>query len=60
MPQEPGLGTTEIAVAGGLTLALSSATLRVDPDPGYEAWELRGPGTEMVVCMPGGELAIWS
>lgn len=33
--------------------------LRVDPDDSYEAWTLAGPRGMKVVCMPGGELAVW-
>lgn len=28
-------------------------------DMNYEAWEINGPDGFQVVCMPGGELAIW-
>lgn len=37
-----------------------SATLTVEPDPDYEAWNVLGPNGLLVVCMPGGELAFWS
>ena len=36
-----------------------NAELLAEPHVEYEAWSLSGPGGERVVCMPGGELAIW-
>jgi Family of unknown function (DUF6188) len=35
--------------------------ISVPADPQYEAWQVNGPGTFLVVCVPGasGELAIW-
>jgi len=47
------------------TLRLSfdrGATIAVPPDPDYEPWQIVGPGSALVVCMPGesGQLAIWS
>jgi hypothetical protein len=35
--------------------------LEVSEDPSYESWEIRGPGSRLIVCQPaGGGLAIWS
>jgi hypothetical protein len=46
---------------GTLILGFDSGTsLRVEPDPDYEAWNITGPRGRMIVCMPGGELAVWS
>jgi hypothetical protein len=38
------------------------ATVTVPPDPHYEAWQIFGPGTALIVCMPGteGQLAVWT
>jgi hypothetical protein len=38
------------------------ATVTVPPDPHYEAWQIVGPGTALIVCMPGteGQLAVWT
>lgn len=36
------------------------ARLRVEPDSGFEAWTVAGPNGMKVVCLPGGELAVWS
>jgi hypothetical protein len=38
---------------------VDGSSLRVTPSPAYEAWELAGPRGSKIVCMPGGELAIW-
>lgn len=39
----------------------SGAQVTVPPDTDYEPWQIVGPGTSLVVCLPGesGELAIW-
>lgn len=49
--------------------ATDSGVLRLDfesgwsaeaaADPDYEAWNVAGTGGLRVVCMPGGELAVW-
>lgn len=36
------------------------AGIRVPADDEYEAWGLVGPHGYRVVCLPGGELALWS
>ena len=36
-------------------------TIDVSPDPRYEAWQITGPGKNLVVCPPdGGTLSIWT
>jgi hypothetical protein len=36
------------------------STLRCEPDPNYEAWQVVGGDPQyLVVCSPGGELAVW-
>jgi hypothetical protein len=57
-----GKVVVDTSTAGG-TLVLSFADgsrLRSEPDANYEAWHVVG-GTpqQLVVCMPGGELAVW-
>ncbi len=51
------------ASSGGGILLLafaSGVTLRCDPDPDYEAWEVEGGKPHsFIVCCPGGELAVW-
>ena len=46
---------------GRLEITFSSGrTLTASPDPDYESWEVSGPGSIMLVCVPGGgEPAIW-
>lgn len=45
---------------GGLELVFSNGlTLRLAPDPNYEAWESTSSGGAKVVCLPGGSLAVW-
>lgn len=58
--------TVELArVDADATLRLkfqSGAEVAVRADPQFEAWSVVGPGTQMLVCVPGdhGEIAIWS
>jgi hypothetical protein len=51
-----------IGDGGVLTMSVGDAHLRAVPDPHYESWNIVGPlpGRSRVVCLPGGELAIWS
>lgn len=39
----------------------SGGRVTVQADPHYEAWQVSGPGTFLVVCVPGtsGDIAIW-
>jgi hypothetical protein len=41
---------------------LSGASIHVSQDDHYEAWEVTGPGSRLVVCPPagGGGLAVWT
>src|SRR5205823_915930 len=47
---------------GALTLAFDDGSgLTVWPNPAFEAWQVVGPGSALVVCMPGGgSPAEWS
>lgn len=36
------------------------AQLHAEPDKDYESWTIAGPHGLLIVCTPGGELAIWS
>lgn len=59
----PLLGAVSAADAsddGTLVLVVGSARLEVPPDDDYEAWSLIRADGSRVVCMPGGELAVWS
>jgi Family of unknown function (DUF6188) len=46
---------------GTLVLSLSDGSLlRCEPDERYEAWQVVGGSPQyLVVCEPGGELAVW-
>ncbi|MGO4599029.1 DUF6188 family protein [Terrabacter sp. 2RAF25] len=43
-----------------LAINLVDAQVSCRVDPAYESWTIHGPHRAMVVCMPGGELAVWS
>jgi hypothetical protein len=46
--------------AGSLTLTFTSGIrVLVEPDDRYEAWTVSGPAGMLVVCTPGGKLAVW-
>ncbi|MEC3919813.1 DUF6188 family protein [Nocardia sp. CDC160] len=50
-----------VADGGELRIDLESGhRLVVEPDPYFEAWNVTAPGRYLAVCMPGGELAVWS
>jgi hypothetical protein len=52
---------TEVSADHGSLRAVfdDGSTLMVPPLDQYEAWRIEGPGDRGVVCMPGGELAVW-
>jgi hypothetical protein len=54
--------TTAVAEQDGtLRLAFSGDTrLDVGPNDTYEAWTIAGPHGRKIVCMPGGEIAVWA
>ena len=43
---------------GTLEITLSTGAIEIQPHAEFEAWDLMTPGFK-VVCMPGGDLAIW-
>lgn len=51
-----------VGTDGDLRLGFESgASLTVPPDPHFEAWEVSGPGTRLIVCAPGGHaLSVWA
>lgn len=71
---DPGAGHEALSALTGLTVVMvrtdpqsslsltfaDDSHLSVDPDPAFESWTLSGPAGERIVCMPGGELAVWS
>lgn len=55
------INATSTAEKDGI-LVLTSAdglSLRVAPSADFEAWALAGPRGQKIVCLPGGELAVW-
>lgn len=57
------LASASIDGDGTLRLAFDNGdTLTVPPDRDFEPWQISGPATALIVCMPGekGTLAIWS
>lgn len=54
----------ELSVGGDGTLRVdleSGSIVTVPPDPHYEAWQVAGPGTRLVVSTAGGaSVAVWS
>jgi hypothetical protein len=57
------LGSASVDDDGTLRLTFASgAAVVVPPNPHYEAWQVVGPGSALVVCEPGGEgrLSVWS
>ncbi len=44
---------------GDLAVNIGDTQLSVRAGDDYEAWEVDGPKGEIVISMPGGELAIW-
>ncbi|WP_238431322.1 DUF6188 family protein [Streptomyces cavernae] len=50
-----------VGEGGDLVVAFESGmNLTVRADDAYEAWGLVGPGGRRVICMPGGEVGVWS
>jgi hypothetical protein len=46
---------------GKLTLTFSNdITLNILPNDSYETWQITSDNGLRIVCMPGGELAIWT
>ena len=50
-----------VAPGGTLTLRFASgARIEVPADQHYEAWQVNGPGSRLIVCEPGGKnLSVW-
>ncbi len=44
---------------GRLVLSFGDLTLQCAPDAEYEAWNYRGPSGALIICQPGGGLAVW-
>lgn len=56
-----GVSRLDAFNTGRLELELVDGTsLSVSPVEQYEAWSMAGPDGFKLVCLPGGELAVWS
>ena len=53
------LEAVNVSDAGDRTIRFAVAQIDVSADDGFEAWQIYGPSGEIIVCMPGGELALW-
>jgi len=51
--------TFAISDEGTLSFVVGEARVELPPHPKYEAWDIAGPDKQLVVCLPGGQLAIW-
>ena len=38
----------------------NGSVLTVGPDDDFEAWSIVGPDGQRAVCMPGGDLSVWT
>lgn len=50
----------DVAPDGTLAVGFAAGALRCLPGATHEAWDFTKVTGEMVVCMPGGALAVWS
>jgi len=56
----PNAVTEATVNEGVLHLAFDDGSrVVVPPQDDYETWQISGPGTSLIVSLPGGELAIW-
>ncbi|GAA1463262.1 DUF6188 family protein [Williamsia maris] len=47
--------------SGSLSISLDNGSeISVAPDEVYESWQVAGPSGSLIVCMPSGDIAIWS
>ena len=45
---------------GDLTVTLDGTAIRCEADDEYEAWSVHGSDGARIICLPRGELAIWT
>jgi hypothetical protein len=54
------LRSTDVLDDGTLKMQFSNdCELVVPASPDFEAWQIIGPHDQLMVCTPGGELAVW-
>jgi hypothetical protein len=44
---------------GVLSISVRDALIHAVPHPHYESWNIAGPEHQLVVCTPGGDMAVW-
>ena len=44
---------------GVLSISVRDALVHAVPHPHYESWNIAGPEHQLVVCTPGGDMAVW-
>lgn len=49
----------EVTPEGQLVLEFGGTRVVTRVGEDHEAWQIAGPDGERIICMPGGELAIW-
>jgi hypothetical protein len=57
------LMTTALSVTqqdGHLTITFDQASITVPPNDNFEAWQIRSDDGLLIVCTPGGDLAVWT
>ncbi|XVV15819.1 DUF6188 family protein [Actinoplanes sp. CA-131856] len=55
------VSTAQTADDGALTITFGAGyELRVTADPEVESWAFTNPDGPLIVCLPGGELAVWA
>jgi hypothetical protein len=55
-----GISSVAIDTGGALHLGAGTHELEIFVDEDFEAWEITGPGTRRLICMPGGQIAEWN
>lgn len=48
-----------VSAEGDMAVTIGDTQLSVRVGRDHEAWEIGGPKGELIICMPGGELAVW-
>ncbi|BEL04533.1 hypothetical protein Q0Z83_027240 [Actinoplanes sichuanensis] len=53
--------TTMVSLSpdGSLTIGFGDVRLVAEPDEMYESWQVRADNDLLLVCVPGGDVAIW-
>lgn len=49
-----------VSADGSVRLTFDNGTIEVHPHPMYESWQLASQENWLVICVPGGGLALWT